>query len=406
NLFQSLVGVASVQLETAGSAKKEVAFAALSKTTAEALKNRLESFIEELPQVENANNQEENTSKNTAQQPKRPSKKLLLKLDIIDLFKIGITQNHLRNGFLALVAVYSFSFQFSLFDWTDLDPYFSSLEEQDASKVFSGFAIILVAVGIVLFILISILLSLAKTVIDFYDFKLEADEKNLYIRTGLLVRKEYKVPINKIQMLEFESNPLRKIFGFETLKVLQAQPEDVGNKQSKSIYIPACTPPIAKNIETLVFDYTDEHLDIIQPNATSYARISAIYWMLFFGVIFIGFWVFLNAYLINLTLLAILGLASISWSYYFGKSVSLASNEDFFVSKYSFFTPTRCIIPNYKLQNLTAVQPIFLKQRKEAHLKLFTASGDQKIRYLKLDVLQRVYNFGLEKVIGSKRAWM
>lgn len=402
NLFQSILGVVTLQLETAGSTKKEVAFAALSKSTAESLKSRLEVFIDELPQVTTNEVQDENIERH----PKSPSKKLLLKLDIIDIFKIGITQNHLRNGVLALFAVYSFSTQFYLFDLAELDPYFENLEAQESFKMFSLFTLIIVTIAIVFFILFSVLLSLIKTLIDFYDFKLEADQNNLYIRTGLLVRKEYKVPIKKIQMLEFESNPLRKIFGFETLKILQAQPEIVGKKQSKDIYVPACTAAIAAKIEALVFNFTDENASTIKPNAKSYARISALYWLLLLTLAVLGFWLFLKAYLVNLSLLAIIASISIVWSYYFGKSVSLAANEDFFVCKYSFFNPTRCIIPSYKLQNLSSTQPIFLKQRKEAHLKLFTASGYKKIRYLKLDKLQKVYNFGIEKVIHSKRAWM
>lgn len=81
NIAQQILKLVSLEIDTAGSSGKELKIIALKKPFAEEIQKFL--TIKETPEIsENIVNEEET--------------KTILKLDIGDLIKVGITENHLR----------------------------------------------------------------------------------------------------------------------------------------------------------------------------------------------------------------------------------------------------------------------------------------------------------------------
>ena len=83
NLIQQIIDVHEVSVETAGSSKTEIAIKALDLEQAKALK---ELVLKK--------------SKTVIQSTEKVEDKPLLKISVLELFKVSLTENHLRNLFL------------------------------------------------------------------------------------------------------------------------------------------------------------------------------------------------------------------------------------------------------------------------------------------------------------------
>ncbi|MEP3042750.1 PH domain-containing protein, partial [Nonlabens ulvanivorans] len=107
NIAQRVLGLVAVEIDTAGSKAKELEIPALDRHFAEQLKTLLgrekqKKAVEASPitYVETSDTEDIPSVKNDS--------KIILQLSFIDLLKVGITQNHLRSGGLAIGVVVGF----------------------------------------------------------------------------------------------------------------------------------------------------------------------------------------------------------------------------------------------------------------------------------------------------------
>jgi len=157
NLFQQILNVVSLEIDTAGSVGKELKIHALGKSFAIELQNKLHSKKAEPVTTEQANPEVE----------KERSEKVILKLSPVDLLKIGISQNHLRAGLIIL----AFGNQI----YQNISDLFKGQAEKYSTEVESfmensDWAIIITM--ILFFLIVSVLFSLFRTLFKYFDFKL------------------------------------------------------------------------------------------------------------------------------------------------------------------------------------------------------------------------------------------
>ncbi|MCX6227242.1 MAG: PH domain-containing protein [Bacteroidia bacterium] len=185
-VVQQFLDVMSLEIDTAGSAKKELKIHALSKIMAAQLALELSSYLDVQGDDQHADD------KSVISEEKQ-----ILKLTNWDLLKIGLSQNHVRTALI----VFLFSIQF----YSQVREFFEERAKEYAHEVLlylsqSGWAMI--SSLILLFVLISFLYSMIRTLVLFYDLRLLKMNQAYRIVSGLLNRKNLLIPFRKIQQLE------------------------------------------------------------------------------------------------------------------------------------------------------------------------------------------------------------
>lgn len=419
NVVQRILGIVSLEVDTAGSKAKELEIPGLGREFASQFKELLQERKEEIVEVlhveetESAivdNDLESITESNdtTADTSKKETayKKLkdnietpILKLGLIDLLKVGITQNHLKSGGLAIGVLFGSWYNIKEI----LEEYFGDwLEQYSFENVISGTSIGLAVAAIVAFLFFSVIISLILAINKYWNFSMVKKGADLEIEMGLFNKKEIKIPLSKVQILEFHSNPLRKLLGFQTAQIFQAQ--STNNKLSH-VSVPACTAAHQKVLQHLIFKQPVEETEIeLLCNPCSHARlrfyvssvfiipsiVAAIYFELYLGII-------------PLLLLMIL---LIYMAFMYGKKSKIIKDDDFVVFKKGWLFPQTIISPIFKTQAVEKWRSVFLKRRREAHFKLHTAAGTRGLRYFKEDQLNTLINSVNNQVICSEKKWM
>ncbi len=413
NVIQRILGIAALEVETAGSKAKELEIPGLEKAFADQLKKFLNESKRQVTATIADGAQETGTIENepldqldeeqlfekagTSTTEHLPT--VILDLGILDLLKIGITQNHLKSGILALGVVIGFWYKIK-----DIaEAFFLEYVEQfSIENTVKSATISIVVLGLIAFIVASVLVSMITTINKFWDFRMIKQDDYLEVTMGLLNRREVKIPLNKIQLLEFHSNPLRKLLHFHTCKIFQAQSED--NKLT-SIEVPACKPHKIKELQELIFDSTIQEADTeLHTNPWSHARLRFYITGTFSALAITAAYLFEFYWAIGVVLFLLA--FNVFSAYQYGLASKLIQDEDFVVFYKGWLFKSITISPIYKTQAVEKWRSIFLKRRKETHIKIHTAAGSRGLRYLKENQVTRLINSVNNQVLVENRKWM
>jgi len=194
-IIQRLFGVVEVRVETAGGGNEpDASLSAVSRDAAGTLRREIEGSRREPVGTEEVAGPD-----------------VVRKLTTRDLLVAGATSGQIGVA-LSLVAVVSQLF----------DEFFSRAFVERVVSSFaprSVMAVLLFAVALGLF---AWLLSIAGTVLAHAGFTLSRDGDYLYIRRGLLERREATIPLSRIQAVRIVEGALRQPFGLAALRVESA----------------------------------------------------------------------------------------------------------------------------------------------------------------------------------------
>jgi len=171
NLIQQLLEVVTLEIDTAGTVGKELKIHALSKAYSNALQERLQT----------KRSTKKLTEETTAEETQKAKEETLLHLSPADLLRIGISQNHIRAG-LVIIA-------FGLQLFNQVQDVFQEQADKYSSEFIefmsqSNWA--LITFMVIFFLLVSILFSLLRTVLKYFDFKLLKKPETYRIEWRLL----------------------------------------------------------------------------------------------------------------------------------------------------------------------------------------------------------------------------
>ena len=196
-IIQRLFGVVEVRVETAGGGASEpdASLPALARADAEALRQEIEG-----------------SGREPAEETE--GQVVLRRLSTRDLFVAGATSGQIGVAF-SLLAVFS-----QVFD--DLGGFFSEefvrrIVERVAPNSVVVVLLLVLAVG-----LLAWLLAIAGTVLAHAGFTLSREGGFLYIKRGLLERREATIPLARIQAVRIVEGLLRQPFGLASLRVESA----------------------------------------------------------------------------------------------------------------------------------------------------------------------------------------
>lgn len=406
NLMQRVLGLVALKVDTAGSATTELEIPALERKRAMELKDLLYRKKEE---VEEAMDQEVVTEGLSANddgptqpiQPKKPKeaveKKVLVKLGIGDLILVGLTENHLRTGLLALAVVIGYVSQYQEFLERYVEEYVDEYVDEIAN---AGIRFALTA--LLLYALISVAISMVRVVLRFFGLHATLEPEAIEIETGLFKRNYDRIPIRKIQFVQWDTNPLRRMVGFESARLHPTNPVGAVNRQQRT-EIPALR--IAQSAQLALGIYEDYVAPVMgyKADAAAYARFNSIIVSIFIlPLTALLVYHFGPIGLLPLSLYPVV--AFLAWQY--GHRVALHFDQRYLLLRKGWIFPTRVVMPLHKLQSVAISQNIFLKRRGLCHLNLYTAAGGRTVRYLRQEEAVMLYDYLLWVVERSDESWM
>tara|TARA_R110002050_G_scaffold52190_1_gene119372 strand:- start:11210 stop:12742 length:1533 start_codon:yes stop_codon:yes gene_type:complete len=402
NIVQRILGVVGLKIDTAGSIQNEIQIPALSKKHAQQLREYLMERKYELKEEDAAQDLDEarvDPSAGDSFDNLKIDSKPILELSIKDLLLVGLTQNHFRSGLFLFAIVNGYVWQFEDFL---LKPFESYLEE--TAQSFLTQWIILLPFAILVFLIISVLASLVGTALTHFQFKFFLGEDGMRMSSGLISKNTFNVPFGKIQYFKWESNPLRALIGYYTLRIKQAGTEAINDR--KLISIPGIQA--RSLIKVLNRQYPDRKKMAYQSfQINNLLFIQLAVWL---GLIPSLLALVFNFFLIEILWIYPLILCYLAlvlfFSYRYFLSYKVKVNPDFTLIKRGWVFPTTLLIPNYKLQNISLKQSIFQKRRAIASLQLYTAAGGENISHLPYNEAHELYNYLLFCIESSKLKWM
>lgn len=394
SLLQRILKITGIEIDTAGSNIKELNIAALDKAYAEGLRNFL--LNKRQAAIEGTLENEEPRQTVVTTPVIEAEKEVLIKVGIFDLLLIGLSQNHIRTGLVALGALLAYAQQFRHFNQEEIKTY---LDESSLFLLKSGWSIALTL--IMAFFIISLLISLVLTVFRFFDFKAEVENSGIRISSGLLSRKEYQVPENKIQYLEWRSNPIRKLLGLKTLVIRQASSNQMN--RARAVLVPGCREADLNRFYAKYLPETDSKKTIEMFPAPFYRlRLLLFFWLIptlvlttagFFESIL---WLFAAMYAAAVPIFV----------FKYVRSINIQLTEDGLRIHKGWIFPNAIDLKLFKIQNMELTQSVFMERRGLYTVKIHTAAGTVSAPFLPGKSAHQLLNYGLFKIENNHLKWM
>ncbi len=398
NIVQQILGLVTVEIDTAGAKDAEIKLIAIKKEYA----NEFETKFAALKSDKSVEFTEISSERNDERIEKtKPKTKLLIKISFADLLKVGITENHFKNLLIVFGLVYGLYSQIGK-DFQDIVDEYAA---QGIENVENFSIMAFVNLGVTIFIF-AVLVSIILNVIGYFDLKMEKEKNHFIISFGLITNKKINIPINKIQLLVWEYNPFKKLLGFKALKIRQAS-SGAGVKKNQKIEVPACSNNEQSQLENLIFNSKAEFSQIVKTNSFYFIRSFIIYSSII-AIAFTSF-VMLRPEFLNLgigiaafieTMLAVLLFVA------YKRRAYRISDDLLEITKGQIAT-TVVLLQTYKIQSVAYNQSVFMRRRKLSSIIIYTAAGTTlSIPYIKEDFACQMFNYLLFKVEESNQSWM
>lgn len=385
-LIHRIFNVASIEIDTAGSKNSEIKIDAINYDLAESLKNYI---LTEKEKINSELKSESNPSQNFAHE------KTLLQLDIPTLFKVGLSQNHIQSFFIITFFFLGLSQYADIFlnkeEFNDM--------EQNISTIVSNFFFIIIP----LMLVATLLLSLFRTVLKYFNLIFKETSQGYRLVSGLFTRNEKQAALQKIQLVGWHTNPLKKLYGMFQLNLSQAFSSNMVRKQTMQI------PGIyAEQIERVCNSYFPENNKETYTSHPVSARLM-IRTFSYLSVILIAIALITYSNLIvgfNWGIVIFVSILAIIYTYFSWKKWEVQISPKGLLLRRGFIRTSYLLLRWEKIQGLRSRQSIFQQYRSLSDLHIFTAAGVVKIPYLNAKVVDDLRDYLLYYVESDDMDWM
>lgn len=390
SLIQKLVNVYKLEIDTAGSDKKEATINAISHELALALKERLmalsktsnETTIDEISETE------ENQG--------------FITIDFVSLLKIGITSNYVRSFALILLFFSTIIENLQKFAGDEV------LDENQVTHYLDALPVItsIVLVFSIFFTLI-LVVNLVRTVIKYFNFTIQKSKKSISLHYGLLATKNILLNPNKVQKVTISQNFFQKKLNVTSIKIFQASSSEQELKAKDQIEIPGCSANERNKILTLLYQNLPEKGKKYKPNWRKLA-VNSFFFLLFPIAItfFLNWnfqWIEWNLWMIY-SLVFIIFAGTLVWFSF--KNYRLFVSKDFIIKQNGAWDVDTSIIEPYKIQAIETHQFFWQKVTNIGSVSLSTAGGTISFTTANFDEIKQLVNYWLYQVEISEKNWM
>lgn len=386
NPLHKIFNVVQLDIDTAGSANKEIHIDALTLSDAEQLRSFLYLKRGELkPQEEGEEVQVE------------AEEITLHKLEVLDLLKIGLVQNHLRTAGIII------AFGFTIYG--ELSEIFEKATDNFIQESYgvleqSGFyaSLFLLTVLLILSILGSIIVVFSQN----FDLKLIFSGKGYKLTKGLLNKKQTTISLSKIQMLRWSSNYLQRRFSLANLNIFQASSIIVNIK--KSIFVPGLNPTSIESIAQNVF----QSINTEKYQEVKVSKFIIVRQLLGMTIIPLGIIIMSNLdQLIRGIIIAIIWiLFSIVWSIFYYRKYKISVYQEGIRLDKGVLTHRGAIMEWKNIQSIGLKQSPIQKRKELTNMVLYSAAGSMVIPFIGFNEAEKLRDYVIAKVENSEKEWM
>jgi putative membrane protein len=343
NVVQRLVGIAQIDLETAGGSSTEASLKYVSFDEAK----RLQSEIARLKRG--------NVSEDAESGAEIPTEHELFTITPKELVLLGVVGIDLR--LLSFVTV--------------LLPVIAPSLTGQFGDPLVGLAVTapLAAAAIVV---ITAVISGALAVTNYYGFRLLRAGDELHYERGLLQRFSGAIPLEKVQTLSISENVIARRIGYASLAVETAgyAPNDSGSQSAVPLADRDRVFDLAQSVETFD-DVTFE-----RPPKRARQRYAVRYGLVAIAVIVAAFAIdrftgFEFAWYVTAVLFAAAPVAAhLKW-----RNLGYDVQSEYIILREGFWTRTVSVVPYYRVQTVVDSQTVFQRRRQLATLIVDTAGS-------------------------------
>lgn len=401
SIFQQLFGVVGFQIETAGEKISEIKIKALSSSTAKALK---EALLEELNEEVDVNQKNEEAASfeldHNQNNPfsEKQNSSYLMKLNFLDLLKVGLSSNYLK-GFGLLALFFSGVSNFV----NDILSQFIPIDFDQELINRIPETLTFIALAVFLVVLLSFLITVSIQVIKYFNLKVIRIKDNFEVEYGLFKKVNQVIKKSKTQVVSFENNPILRLFGINNVFVSQAAASEITEKQK--IGLVGITLHQFKAFFEAIFELPfQQKFDIFK---TSYRYMVVLFWRqlivyLAFGVA--GYFIISHAVGYTLAVIAFAGFTFLNFKIV--KKSYLGINDNLIrIGSGGIHTKSE-FIALHKIQSLQLKRSVFQRFNGHANLVIYTASGSITVAYLPYTEAVSFVNVMLYKLESSKLSWI
>lgn len=395
NILHQIFNVVSVEIDTAGAKKSEMSIDALTKADAEALRKQI--MAEKKQIITEGTNEGINTDGVSVMDEDETEEKIL-HLNPMDLLKVGVSQNHLRSMGIIFAFVFTTVNQYSE-NWTDLVA--DQVENYEGYLPGNGFVIFGITAIIVL--LISFTFSLISTVLKYFELSFYINRSGFKIVRGLLNREEVSINKNKIQIISWSENPIRRLFRLFTLQIEQASSAEASQLKSK-IKIPGCYKDQVNRVITTAFP-AEYYRDEPQHAVSNLLKYRLFFFLGLLPVLGVGTVLWFSMGIDSLYVL--LWLPVIWWltSLYHRKR-SFELNQEMLRNNAGVLGTSHDLMLVHKVQAIKVKQSWYQRRKQLATVQVFTAAGQLTLPFISIAQAHELEDYLLYRAESDKRKWM
>lgn len=389
SLIQRLVGVHKLEIDTAGSDKKEASISAISHELATILKERLINHSQ-LETIENTENIREEVIPTS-----------LIKIGLPSLIKIGFTSNYIKS--FALIFLF---FTTILENLQQLNS--EVIDEDKVTNYLDTLPIItsfLVIVGF--FIGLVLVVNLVRTILKYFDFTIQKSKQAIILSYGLLSTKNTLLNPNKVQKIKVTQNYFQKKLDVTTIGIHQASSDVEKVKEKDQIEVPGCNENERDAILKLLLGQLPQKGTMYLPNWRKLAVNT-----FFFLLVPIAISLFLNhktefvtwtEWFIYAAFFCVFAGVMLWFSF---KNYKLFVSEDFIIKQNGAWDIDTTIIEPYKIQAIETQQLFWQKATNIGSVTLSTAGGTVSFTTGNYTEIKQLVNYWLYEVETWEKNWM
>lgn len=391
SLLQRIIGVYTLDVDTAGSSKKEGKIRAVSHKLALALKARLlENSRERV--VSEVISDEKVTTESISDEIKP-----FIKVSFFSLFKYGITSNYLRT--LGLMLAFFFTIYENVQRVVDTSKYDSQIDSMFEESI--AFNAAMIFIGLLLAGILVV--NVVRVMLRYFNFTIARQKGSMLLSFGLINTKSTIIKPEKVQITTVSQNYFQKKLDILELRIKQATAGEKEQKQS-AIEIPGCNARERDAILQLLFRSIPEKGVMLTPNYRKLVFSIFLTIVLPLGIAYFAIpadvlpdliWTFPTWAILRGTLL------------YFGfRKYRLFIHDRFIIKQSGAWDVANQIIEPEKIQALSVSQLFWHKSANIGYLTIYTAGGNLSFQLGDYSVIKEYVNKWLFEMETSDSNWM
>jgi len=394
SFIQRLIGVYELNVDTAGSNKKEGAIKAISHELALELKSRLLENEFKVINVDNEiiSSEADNTYVDVAES--------FIKISFLSLLKVGITSNYGRS--IALLLLFFSTIYENFLKFGDEDNVY---KEKFGNYIDQNLVLQSILLFIFWLIFIVLIVNIFRTIFKYFNYSIKQQKGSLLLSFGLISTKSTILKPEKVQIVVSSRNFFQKKMEILELKIKQATSGEKEQRGS-AIDIPGCSEAEGEAILSLLFKKIPTKGLMLTPNWRK--LIFSIFLTIglpLFAFIAIG--TYLNSSIFEYIFVVPVYIVCVGLIQYFEFiNNRLFINDDFIIKQSGAWDLKKEIIEPSKIQAVSTSQLFWHKKLNIGSIILHTAGGDIAFQLGDYIVLKQYINKWLYEIETSDSNWM